>query len=64
MMSRKDYRKFAEMLAEVRKDADLTVKPGSAHCALDIVTIKMCDIFKKDNPNFDRERFKEASGYV
>jgi hypothetical protein len=59
MMSRKDYRAFAEMLATRREYADSSAE----HLLLDAITADMASVFGRDNGRFDRQKFYTAAGY-
>ena len=64
-MTRKDYKAFAEMLKDVRKEADkfCEVEGGpEAHWAIEEIEKEMIRIFKADNPRFQEGFFREASG--
>jgi len=54
-MTRKDYEKFARML-KMLGDCHVSYDPA----ILKIVCEATADIFKEDNPHFDRARFLEA----
>jgi hypothetical protein len=59
MMSRKDYREFAEIISaeiSVRRDTPAAVE------AVKSIAYSMADVFKRDNSRFDRERFYTACG--
>lgn len=58
-MSRKDYKQFAEMLKRL---ANLEHKYGNPYGLeiLKTVAEDMSSIFKRDNPNFDKDRFLSA----
>lgn len=51
-MSRKDYRAIAKLMAEIR-----TSTPTDTWVKL---MLGLCEIFRQDNPRFDKERFKDA----
>lgn len=58
-MSRKDYVAFAEVIAlEIKANIPAT----KAEQAVIDVAKSMADVFKRDNPNFDRARFLTACG--
>ena len=57
-MTRKDYVKFAEMLARVRLQAQ--DKHVEFNYGINRMQVEIADIFASDNPRFDRERFYEA----
>lgn len=53
-MTRKDYEKFADMLAELRRVY------GTHDTALEAVEMRLCLIFADDN-RFDQSRFEAAA---
>jgi hypothetical protein len=55
MMSRKDYISTAHILK-----AWSTGFPGVEVSQIKFVVNNFADMFENDNPNFDRNRFKEA----
>lgn len=56
-MTRKDYQKFAEMLKKQMEEVPYS------HAYIMQGTIKeIADIFQRDNPRFNRQRFYEACG--
>jgi hypothetical protein len=57
-MSRKHYRQFAEILAA---ELALATDDGERRLVRDI-TFSLADVFKRDNSNFDRQRFYRAVG--
>lgn len=57
-MSRKHYIKIADILAAERA---LAIEPESL-VRIDNITYSLADVFKQDNPLFDRERFYAAAG--
>ena len=62
-MTRKDYRKFADMFGKVR--ADLSAHTGGMldrdkMTAIEHIEEETMAIFAEDNPLFDRERFLNA----
>lgn len=59
-MTRKDYIKIANALAEVRA-VDFGVYKSPARCALNMMEQKLTKIFQDDNPRFDAERFTAAA---
>lgn len=62
-MTRKDYEKFAAMFRD-RRETNLRLAHGvRLHAMNDATTMLMhdiADIFQRDNPRFDRERFVNA----
>lgn len=62
MMSRKDYRRFADLFAGEMAIAD-HMNNGSARLQIRHIIASTADIFAQDNPRFDRQRFYDASGY-
>lgn len=63
-MTRKDYVKFAAMLAGEMAIAQDKVgtKREVAVDAVRCIILMTADIFAQDNPRFDRQRFYEACG--
>jgi len=61
MMTKKDYKKFAEMLAEQYKD-NLTLENLVSAEEDKLLALRIAFIFAEDNPHFDRERFLKACG--
>ena len=62
-MTKKDYEKFAEMISNHRKYAMDEIKLDTGYIvAWNDCAYGMADIFKSDNPWFDRERFFKACG--
>ena len=64
MMSRKNYRAFAEMLKEIGNDIDIDYY-DHCNCGQSVlydVERRMVSIFKADNPKFQEGRFRKASG--
>lgn len=62
-MSRKDYIKFAQLLkAEVEKQLDADTKEEAlyGYDLLESLAYGMADIFKADNPNFNRSKFMDV----
>ena len=67
-MTKKDYIKFAKMIAEQRNDAwrnlqddSPTYTAGRLQATKEIAH-NMAAIFAEDNPNFDRDRFLKTCG--
>lgn len=58
-MSRKDYVAIAEVLSG---DLATAANPGEAFKVTGIAK-SLADVFKRDNPNFDRQRFYAAVGF-
>lgn len=58
-MSRKHYESLATVIRRVYKKFP---EPNDVETRVAIRTIvlAMCDLFKSDNPNFDREKFIRA----
>ena len=52
VMSKKDYIKIAEAVKQSHEIA--------AYSRLSLLTDKLCEIFKADNPKFDGARFRAA----
>ena len=61
MMRRADYIVIAKALAKVRSMVDNTHPEMSGAVALIHVTNELSKALKTDNPNFDAERFWEAT---
>ena len=63
-MTKKDYCKFAEMVKYNLGNAGMADGLHAAAHAVGVADVArgMCDIFKADNPRFDRERFLKACG--
>lgn len=62
-MSRKQYRQFAAMLANLRCDLGGMIDAedlGYGRALVDIEN-QLCDILKADNPRFDAARFRDAA---
>ena len=60
-MTRKDYIIIANSLLITRKGYSRAWNPD-ASLAFDMVCENLADVFTKDNPKFDREKFLEACG--
>ena len=58
-MSRKDYRKFAKMIYELRKRESFLF--SEVH--LKAIFEELCHIFYSDNSDFRREKFYTACGF-
>lgn len=63
-MTKKDYVKFADMIAENKANIDLrTNNDAEFSCGMIhmLATIRdeMIQLFKSDNPNFDASRFND-----
>lgn len=58
-MTRKDYVAFADVLATVRSHYEGSEGENAVRDTVDALS----KMFKADNPRFDEERFKEASGF-
>ena len=62
-MTRKDYEKFADMVNTHRKYALDAVKLDTGYIvAWNDCAFAMADIFKADNPRFNRDKFLKACG--
>lgn len=64
-MSKKDYIKFAKMLAEEREFLQSRIEEPpyqSYNFEMGVIANKIADIFADDNPNFDNKRFLKACG--
>ena len=57
MMTRKDYVRFASLLNSMNNGFPAEMFSPEAKKFL---VSNMCEIFETDNPNFNREKFKEA----
>lgn len=62
MMSKKDYQAIARLIHEVRSGNPAFTQhfDGRPDSPADEITKGLGDIFRRDNPRFDRERFVEA----
>tara|TARA_R100001244_G_C5062054_1_gene109093 strand:+ start:173 stop:370 length:198 start_codon:yes stop_codon:yes gene_type:complete len=56
MMTRKNYKAIAAVLASVQ--AETGDPPG---WEFDLIVARLADTFKAENPNFQRERFAAAA---
>jgi len=62
-MTKKDYKKLAELLTKHRTMANLrqgmtfVIKKGE-------FMIDLCNYLKQDNPRFDEIKFREATGEI
>ena len=62
-MTKKDYIKMAQLIkdngtmANLRRGVTHVIKRGE-------FMINLCDYFKKDNPNFNEVKFREATGEI
>jgi hypothetical protein len=57
-MTRKDYRAIAEVLAyHTASTTPIT------HNEMKTLCLELCEVFKKDNPNFRSETFLQACGF-
>lgn len=54
-MTKKDYIAIADAIKRARTGAD-----KEERFAIDIVADNIADVFQKDNPRFNRQRFLEA----
>lgn len=57
MMTKKDYVRFAYLLNSMHNGFD---EDMISYEAKKFLVNNMCEIFETDNPNFDRDKFKEA----
>ena len=65
-MSRKDYLALAEVIAyELQELRAGTGSSHTKHCKdmLVMVASGMCEVFRKDNDQFDEDRFMGACGF-
>jgi hypothetical protein len=54
-MTKKDYRTIGQALFRVKSEAhDVGAR---AEEAVDQVVLELCQVFERDNPRFDRDRF-------
>ena len=66
-MSRKDYKKFAATLKELRKTVNANASDPqfceaiAYNAALDDVASDMCYIFSNDNAKFNKDKFLTAA---
>lgn len=63
MMTKKDYIKFADMIAQAKSDA-IWFEKNQDYLAqrmfqISLIQDDMIALFKSDNPNFDETRFNE-----
>lgn len=56
-MSRKDYVAIAAVIARSMDNPD-----DGPLVSVKAITDELCAMFKRDNPNFDRQRFLSACG--
>jgi hypothetical protein len=59
-MSRKDHRKFAEVLADNLSRCATTAEQWRVQT----ITQQMVGVFREDNPRFDSEKFYDAVGFT
>ena len=62
MMTKKDYIKFADMIAERKSMLHRTFTHDAdenAQFIMDFVQMDMIRVFEADNPNFDEVRFNQ-----
>jgi len=57
MMTRKDYVRFASLLNSMNQGFPAEM---FSYEAKKFLVNNICEIFETDNPNFNREKFKEA----
>lgn len=55
-MSKKDYIKFAQMIADHKINLWQDIK---TQACLDSIQAELCILFKRDNPNFSKSRFND-----
>ena len=60
MLSRKDYKAIAEIIANRFIDIADTAAGFAVRNNIDIIARKLADYFAADNPRFDRDRFMKA----
>lgn len=56
-MSRKHYRDFADVIKDILEN----YPDGDANVAIREIAYGMCSVFKRDNSNFDRQKFLDAA---
>jgi hypothetical protein len=61
-MSKKDYEKFAQIFLDTKPPRPPHAPDFGRYTVWFSVLIRMTDVFKDDNPRFDRNRFLEACG--
>ncbi len=59
MMTKKDYKKFADVLAKAY--SDYPSKRSIAGCVIDSINHDLCALFAKDDPNFDETKFQATA---
>lgn len=59
MMTRKNFKAIAEAVKRAKNSVANFHEP-SANTAFSFVEMELMDVFAKENPNFDRARFREA----
>lgn len=59
MMTKTNY----IVIAAILKEARVQYESHEAHDVIDAVTNMLSGAFATDNPNFNIDRFREASGY-
>lgn len=52
-MTRKDYIKFAKLISDIADNETMAVDGGT-------LVVKLADLFKEDNPNFNQSKFFDA----
>ena len=52
-MTRKDYRKIAELISDLADTKTMAIEGGT-------LVVKLATIFQEDNPNFNRVKFFDA----
>lgn len=60
-MTRKDFQAVTDIIRSFSKGA-INYDLEGRH-VLERITEEMADLFQKDNPRFDKEKFYEACGY-
>lgn len=61
MMTRKHYKKLAELMNEMQERA---FWGGNSGIIVDDIIDSLCDILAEDNPRFDEDRFRKACSYI
>jgi hypothetical protein len=60
-MSKKDYIEIARILKEANQSLQaFSQRTTSGQMVVNDITRELCELFLKDNPNFDPERFRAA----
>lgn len=63
-MTRKDYRAIAGCILDERNGSIMSrSNERNTILRLERLACQLSDVFKTDNPNFDRDRFMKACGF-